>query len=46
VEYEATKEFLFGKAGTNGSNATFVLSFKDNKDALVAVEGEEIAVKV
>ena len=46
VEYEATKEFLFGKAGTNGSNATFVLSFKDNKDALVAAEGEEIAVKV
>lgn len=46
VEYEATKEFLFGKAGTNGSNATFVLSFMDNKDALIAAEDEEVIVKV
>lgn len=46
VEYVATKELLFGKAGTNGSNATFVLSFLDNKDALVAADGETITAQV
>ena len=46
VEYVATKELLFGKAGTNGSNATFVLSFLDNKDALVAADGESITAQV
>jgi hypothetical protein len=46
IEYVATKELLFGKAGTNGSNATFVLSFLDNKDALIAADGETITAQV
>lgn len=45
VEYEATKEFNFGEAGTNGSNATFTLSFASNDTALLAEKDATITVK-
>lgn len=45
VEYEATKEFNFGEAGTNGSNATFTLSFAGNDTALLATKNSKITVK-
>lgn len=34
VEYTAVKEFQFGKAGTTGTNVTFVLSFEGNRNSL------------
>lgn len=34
VEYTAVKEFKFGKAGTTGTNVTFVLSFEGNRNSL------------
>lgn len=34
VEYAAVKEFKFGKAGTTGTNVTFVLSFEGNRNSL------------
>jgi hypothetical protein len=30
VVYEATAELRFGKAGTNGTNQTFLIEFEDN----------------
>lgn len=35
VEYEATKQLNFGKAGTNGTNLTLVMEFVDNQNALI-----------
>ena len=34
IEYTAVKEFQFGKAGTTGTNVTFVLSFEGNRNSL------------
>ena len=46
VEYEATKEFNFGEAGTNGSNATFTLNFaKESDTALLAEKGSQVIIK-
>lgn len=46
VEYIATKEFAFGKAGTNGSNATFTLNFASDSDtALLSEKGSQVKVK-
>ena len=45
VEYEATKDFNFGEAGTNGSNATFTLNFASNDTALLAKKDATITVK-
>lgn len=42
VEYEATKQLNFGKAGTNGTNLTLVMEFVDNQNALIINdEGQE-----
>lgn len=38
ITYTAVKEFQFGKAGTTGTNATFVLSFEGNRNSL-SIEG-------
>lgn len=35
VVYEATAELRFGKAGTNGTNQTFLIEFEDNQNGLV-----------
>lgn len=35
VEYEATKQLNFGKAGTNGTNLTLVMEFVNNQNALI-----------
>lgn len=35
VEYEAIEELRFGKAGTNGTNTTFLIEFADNENALI-----------
>ena len=35
VEYEAIEELRFGKAGTNGTNTTFLIEFTDNENALI-----------
>ena len=36
IEYSATKDFTFGLMGTNGTDATVVIDFDDNKIALTA----------
>lgn len=36
IEYSATKDFTFGLMGTNGTDATVVIDFDDNKVALTA----------
>lgn len=42
VEYKATKQLNFGKAGTNGTNLTLVMEFVDNQNALIINdEGQE-----
>lgn len=40
VEYEATKQLNFGKAGTNGTNLTLVMEFVDNQNALIINDSE------
>ena len=40
VEYEATKQLNFGKAGTNGTNLTLVMEFVGNQNALI-INGSE-----
>ena len=43
--YSATKEFTFGLMGTNGTDATIVIDFDNNKTALTAnVENETLKV--
>lgn len=44
VEYEAIEEMRFGKAGSNGTNTTFLLEFDDNKNALEAIAGSKISI--
>jgi hypothetical protein len=44
-KYEAIEEMRFGKAGTNGTNATFLIEFTNNKNALEAVNGRTLEVK-
>lgn len=44
VEYQAVEELRFGKAGTNGANATFILEFGGNNNALAAVQGKTVQV--
>lgn len=41
VEYEATKQLNFGKAGTNGTNLTLVMEFVDNQNALIINDSED-----
>lgn len=41
VEYEATKQLNFGKAGTNGTNLTLVIEFVDNQNALIINDSED-----
>lgn len=36
IEYSTTKDFTFGLMGTNGTDATVVIDFDDNKVALTA----------
>ena len=36
LNYTATKEMSFGLMGTNGTDATIVIDFEDNKSALTA----------
>lgn len=43
--YEALKDLRFGKGGSNGTNATFLLEFMDNANALETVPGKQIKVK-
>lgn len=44
VEYEALEQLGFGKAGTNGTNVTFLIEFTGNVNALTA--GDDDAVEV
>lgn len=45
--YSATKEFSFGLMGTNGTDATLVIDFDNNKTALTANKaGESLPISV
>lgn len=43
--YEALDELKFGKGGSNGTNATFLLEFLDNANAMEATEDKWLKVK-
>jgi hypothetical protein len=43
--YEALEDMKFGKGGSNGTNATFLLEFLDNANALEAAENKWLKVK-
>lgn len=45
TEYEAVEELRFGKAGTNGTNVTFIIEFDGQNNALVAGVGKTVGVK-
>lgn len=45
VIYEAIEELRFGKAGTNGTNITFLIEFANNENALIAEEGATVDVQ-
>ena len=38
IEYQALEELRFGKAGTNGTNVSFLIEFGDNENALPVCE--------
>ena len=44
VEYEAVEELRFGKAGTNGTNTTFIIEFDGNENALIAESNSRVGV--
>lgn len=39
VEHKAIEELRFGKAGTNGTNVTFLIEFENNQNALIVNSG-------
>ena len=41
IEYQALEELRFGKAGTNGTNVSFLIEFGDNENALPICEGDQ-----
>lgn len=41
IEYQALEELRFGKAGTNGTNVSFLIEFGDNENALPVCEGNQ-----
>lgn len=41
IEYQALEELRFGKAGTNGTNVSFLIEFGDNENALPVCEGDQ-----
>ena len=43
--FDAIEEMRFGKGGSNGTNATFLLEFLENVNALEAIKGKQIKVK-
>lgn len=43
--YEALEDMKFGKGGSNGTNATFLLEFLDNANALEIAENKWLKVK-
>lgn len=45
VEYEAIEELRFGKAGTNGTNTTFLIEFVNNANALVIGKNNTVTVR-
>ena len=45
VEYEAVEELRFGKAGTNGTNATFLIEFVNNSNALIIGKNNTVTVR-
>ena len=44
IEYSASKDFTFGLMGTNGTDATVVIDFDDNKVALTANKSEALSI--
>ena len=42
IEYQALEELRFGKAGTNGTNVSFLIEFGDNENALPICEGDQL----
>lgn len=44
IEYEALEELRFGKAGTNGTNVSFLIEFGDNNNALPVGENSSVNV--
>lgn len=45
IEYSASKDFTFGLMGTNGTDATVVIDFDDNKVALTADRDEALSLR-
>lgn len=45
IEYSASKDFTFGLMGTNGTDATVVIDFDDNKVALTANLDEALSLR-
>ena len=45
IEYSASKDFTFGLMGTNGTDATVVIDFDDNKVALTADKDEALSLR-
>lgn len=45
IEYSASKDFTFGLMGTNGTDATVVIDFEDNKVALTADRDEALSLR-
>lgn len=45
VEYEALEQLGFGKAGTNGTNVTFLIEFTGNVNALTVGSNDEVEVR-
>lgn len=45
VEYEALEQLGFGKAGTNGTNVTFLIEFAGNVNALTAGDSDSVEVR-
>lgn len=45
VEYEALEQLGFGKAGTNGTNVTFLIEFTGNVNALTAGDDDTVQVR-
>lgn len=45
IEYEAIEELRFGKAGTNGTNVSFLIEFDGSVNALSAGSSESVIVR-
>jgi hypothetical protein len=45
VDYEASTELKFGKAGTQGTNRTLVLEYAGNENAMIAGKGNSAIIE-